>query len=131
MDNYVSRLFFLFLVRIYYWQKCYYFVIHEVRPVRVRSLIWLKYFYYSEPTGGYAMCADLHVTHYVDETFYITQVISLEGFSVTFRLGKCEGFYGKGLTPMFFVFVDFTWPEREFKRRTTFVCVCCSICLSR
>lgn len=35
---------------------------------------------------GYVMCADLHVTNYVDETFYVTQVPSLKGFSITFRL---------------------------------------------
>lgn len=59
----------------------------------------------------YVMCADLHVTHYVDEMFYITQVPSLKGYSITFRLGKCVGFCDKGLTPyFFFVFDDFTWP---------------------
>lgn len=50
---------------------------------------------------------------------------------ITFRLGKCEGFYGKGLTPVLFGSVDFTWLESEFKRGTTLRCVCRSICSIR
>ena len=50
---------------------------------------------------GYVMCADLHVTHYVDKTVYITQVPSLKGFSITFRLGNVWGFVLRGSLHIF------------------------------
>ena len=98
----------------------------------LECVLWFKYFYYSEPTCGSVMCADLHVTHYVGETFYITQVPSFDGFSITFRLGKCEGFYGKGLTPVFSLGLLFLHSLNLSSRGgQPFWCVCCSICSIR